>query len=589
MNLVLVLVISAIAYFFAVKWYGRLIAKLIKVNDNTPTPATAKQDNRDFVPTRFHIVFAHHFATIAGAGPIIGPVVAVLYGFVPAWIWIVLGGIFFGAVHDFMARFASIREDGRSVADITHRTLGKAGFLLFASFTLLALFFVAAAFLNATATALTSKWPLEKLGLDASQSVLRTISNPTTGIEEGVIGGIASTSVIIITLLAPFLGLLIYRKNIRALPSYLIATAVAFGSIYIGFQHPVTFDPHTWMIIISIYTFIAAGLPVWVILQPRDFTNVQILYGGILMLILGIVSTGFQGISISYPATNISAGVKHLGLMWPMLFITLACGAISGFHALVCGGTTAKQVMRQSDSRKIGYGAMLLESMLALLVLLALATSLNYSDYVQIVWPEPGMGKSNPILAFALAVGGMFHNATGLPLYVGSIFGILMVEGFVITTLDSSIRFIRYILEEVWQVLFKKVPAILTNHWFNALIAVGGMWALASANTFTALWPIFGSVNQLMAALTLITLTMWLSMHGLKSWFTIFPAIFMAVTTIASLVILLATKYLPAQNYALSSAAILLLLLAVVLAGIAFRRGYEIRNRGKEAVVVDEG
>ena len=581
MNLVLVLVLSAIAYIFAVKWYGRLVSKLIRVDDNTPTPATTKQDGKDFVPTRFHIVFAHHFATIAGAGPIIGPVVAVLYGFVPAWLWIVLGGVFFGAVHDFVSLFASIKEGGRSVADITHRTLGKTGFLLFATFTLLALFFVTAAFLNATATALTSRWPLEKLGLDTSQTILRTVTDPVTGLQEGVIGGIASTSVIIITLLAPFLGLLIYRKNLRALPSYLIATLVAFGSIYIGFQYPVTFEPHTWMIIISVYTLIAAGLPVWVILQPRDFTNVQILYGGMLMLLVGIIGTGFKGINISYPVSNVSGGVAHLGMVWPMLFITLACGAISGFHALVCGGTTAKQVTRQSDSRKIGYGAMLLESMLALLVLIALATSLNYSDYLQIVWPEPGMGKSNPILAFALAVGGMLHNATGLPLYVGSIFGILMVEGFVITTLDSSIRFIRYILEEVWQVLFKSVPAILMNHWFNALIAVVGMWALASGNTFIALWPIFGSVNQLLAALTLITLTMWLSMHGLKSWFTIFPAIFMTVTTIASLVILLVSKYLPTNNFALSSAAILLLLLAVALAGIAFKKGLKLfRNSG---------
>ncbi|MBT7616403.1 MAG: carbon starvation protein A, partial [Calditrichaeota bacterium] len=369
----------------------------------------------------------------------------------------------------------------------------------------------------------------------------------------------------------------------------LIATAVAFGSIYIGFHHPVTFAPHTWMIIISIYTLIAAGLPVWVILQPRDFTNVQILYGGMLMLLIGIIGTGFKGINISYPIANISGGVKHLGLMWPMLFITLACGAISGFHALVCVGTTAKQVTKQSYSRKIGYGAMLLESMLALLVLVALATSLNYSDYLGIVWPEPGMGKSNPILAFALAVGGMFHNATGLPMYVGSIFGILMVEGFVITTLDSSIRFIRYILEEVWQVLFTSVPSILMNHWFNALIAVGGMWALASANTFTALWPIFGSVNQLMAALTLITLTMWLSMHGLKTWFTIFPAIFMTVTTIASLVILLVSKYLPAKNYALSSAATLLLLLAVALTGIAFKKGFELFQRGRNVALAGDG
>jgi len=578
MSIFIIIGLSFAAYLIAIRLYGPLISRFIKVNDDEPTPAVTKCDNRDFIPTRLHVVFAHHFATIAGAGPILGPVIAILYGFVPAWIWVVLGGIFFGAVHDFTALFVSIKEGGRSLAEITHKTLGKAGFLLFAVFTLLMLLLLTAAFLNATATALTSCWPIGKLGLNASQTVLRTVVNPATGATEGVIGGIASTSVIIITLLSPLLGFLIFKKNLGTVPAYIFAALVAFGSIYIGFHHPITFDPHTWMIIISVYTLIAAGLPVWVILQPRDFTNVQILYVGLFVLGLGVITLGFKGVEVTYPLNNIDVGTSKLGLIWPMLFITVACGAISGFHGLVAGGTTSKQVSKQSASRKVGYGAMLLESILALMVLIVLASSLKYVDYVHIVWPEPGLGKANPILAFALGVGSMLKHAIGLPMYIGSIFGILMVEGFVVTTLDSSIRFIRYLLEEIWHVLLPNVPALLRNPWFNAAIAVVGMWALAAGNAFTVIWPIFGSVNQLMAALTLIAITMWLTLHGLKSWFTIIPAVFMMATTVVSLIILLFNKYIPTGNIPLMIAAIILLILAGALAVIAIGKTLELKR-----------
>ncbi len=580
MNLLLILALSAVVFYLASRWYGRGIGKILGINDEIPTPAVEKDDGRDFVPTKPHILFAHHFSAIAGAGPIVGPTVAMLYGFVPAWLWVVFGGIFIGAVHDFTALYISVKEGGSSIAEVTRKTLGNSGFLLFITFTLLMLFLVCAAFLNATAISLTSMWSLERLGLEADQTALRAVANPTTGILEGVIGGIASTSVIIITLLSPFLGWLIYRKGINTAIAYVAASVIAFGSVVAGFYYPVSLDPKVWMIILSIYCLLAAGVPVWAILQPRDFINVQILYGGMALLVIGVFAGGIQGATITYPAVNLQEGVSHLGFLWPMMFITIACGAISGFHALVAGGTTSKQVLRQRHIRKIGYGAMLLESALALLVLLALAGSLKYVDYMSIVWPDPAVGRANPILAFSLSVGYMLHNVFHAPVYIGTIFGILMVEGFVITSLDAAVRFIRYLLEELWQVIWPGAPAIIRNPWFNSGIAVVGMWALAAGNSFSSLWPIFGSANQLLAALTLITITIWLTLRGMKSWFTVIPAVFMTATTIASLVILLTTQYIPKGNVTLVIADLILLGLSVALAFLAVGKAAELmRNR----------
>ncbi len=572
MNLLVVLAFTLFLFYLGGWFYATGIGRKIGLNDAEPTPAVRVNDGKDYVPTKFHILFGHHFATIAGAGPIIGPTVAILYGFAPAWLWILIGGIFFGAVHDFTSLFVSVKEGGKSLAEITRKTIGKSGFYLFIGFTLMMLFLVCASFLNATAISLTSFWSLEKLGLSEDQTVLRAVTNPSTGIKEGAIGGIASTSVICITFLAPLLGWLIYRKKTKVLYVYVIAAVIAFGSVFVGFHYPVTLQPKVWMIILSIYCFIAAGLPVWVILQPRDFTNVQILYGGIVLLIVSVIIGGISGAKIDFPMTNLAQGSVKLGMIWPMLFITIACGAISGFHALVAGGTTSKQLLKQSYSRKIGYSAMLLESTLALLVILAIAGNLKFTDYMHIVWPEPGQGTSNPILAFSLSVGHTLNNVMGLPIYIGTIFGILMVEGFVITSLDSAVRFIRYIFEEFWNAIWPTAPKIIRVPWFNSGLAVLGMWGLAASNSFSALWPIFGSANQLLAALTLITITIWLTIRGLKNWFTIIPAIFMSLTTICSLILLLFTKYLKTQNYILICADIILLILAGWLGVISIIR-----------------
>jgi len=573
MNVLVVLLAAVFLFFLASRYYARYLATNLGEDPTRLTPAIICSDGRDFVPSRTSVVFAHHFSAIAGAGPILGPTMAILYGFIPAWLWIVLGGIFIGAVHDYTALFMSIREGGRSVAEIARKTLGRMGFNLFIGFTIIMITLVTSSFLNATAMSLTSLWPLSKIGVEEGKTFLKTVV--INGVVMGRIGGIASTSVIFITLCSPFLGWLIFRRHLKTLYAYFLAAALALISFLIGIQYPISLPATTWMVILSSYVFLAAGIPVWLILQPRDFINVQILYGGIALLIVSIFTSGLAGLKIAIPSFNLSEGVAHLGLIWPMMFCTIACGAISGFHALVAGGTTCKQIAKESDARRIGYNAMLLESILALGVIVALGSAMDFGDYKSIVWPQDPALKSNPILGFSLAAGHLFNKALGINVALGAVFGILLVEGFVITTLDAAVRLNRYLFEELWAILFSQPPRLLRNYWFNSALAVFLMWILAYSNAFSALWPIFGTANQLLAALTLMTASAWLLLRHKKNLFTLIPAIFMLATTVASLIILLG-NYKRAHNYVLMAADIILIILAagfiLLVFKILFRR-----------------
>jgi carbon starvation protein len=561
MNVLVILAVAAAAFGLAIRFYSRYIARVLGEDPKNPTPAITCSDGRDYVPTKRYVVFAHHFSAIAGAGPILGPTMGILYGFVPAWLWVVLGGIFIGAVHDFTALFVSIREGGKSMAEVARKTLGPTGFNLFIVFTIVMIVLVTSSFLSATAISLTSLWPLSKLGVVEGQTFLKTVYRD--GVALGRIGGIASMSVIIITLTSPFLGWLLYKKRLKAVPANLIAAAICVASILFGIAYPVTLAPTTWMIIISIYVLLAAGMPVWLILQPRDLINVQILYGGILLMVIALFSSGFSGLRVTIPNFNLAEGVQQLGLIWPMMFCTIACGAISGFHSLVAGGTTCKQLSKETDARRVGFNAMLLESLLAVCVLLAIGAALSFADYKSVVWPAADAAtKSNPILGFSLAAGQLFHAALRIPTALGSVFGILLVEGFVVTTLDAAVRLNRYLFEELWAILFRNTPRIMKHYWFNAALAVVVMWILAYSSAFSSLWPIFGTANQLLAALALLAVSAWLLLRKRKNFFTLIPAVFMIVTTLASLLILLGNYY-RSKNYVLMAADLLLLVLSV--------------------------
>ncbi len=560
MNVGVSMLMSLGILFLGYRVYGRWIGRRLGVDPNRPTPAHTHYDGVDYVPARPLLLFGHHFSAIAAAGPIVGPTLAILYGFLPVWLWVVLGVIFIGAVHDMTALFVSVREGGRSIAEIARRTLGPVGYIFSLCFTFLLCILVTAAFVDLTAVALTSHYPAKEFGIEVGQTILRT---RTIGGEPHVmIGGIASMSAAVMTLLAPFIGWLVYRRHAPTWLASVLAAAGAIVSVIIGLYWPIQLAPKMWISIILLYILVAAYVPIWLIIQPRDYVNVQILYLGLLSLIVGAVGLGLAGYRINAPAFHLTPdAIARLGEVWPFLFITVACGAASGAHGLIATGTTSKQVANEKHVPVIGYGCMLLEAVLALCVIFAIVGGLGYQRYLQIAWPAQGSG--NAPLAFALAVGYTLFHGLHIPLIYGTLFGIILLEGFLVTTIDALMRLSRYLVEEFWRVLWgDQVPGLLRLRFVNSLIPVAVTAALAFSRGYARIWPLFGASNQLLVALTLIVVTVWLARKARSYWFAIVPALFMSATTLTALVLMLFRR-LQAHDYVLGVMAFLLLGLAV--------------------------
>ena len=576
MNIAIVMIFSSALLILGYLFFSRYIARILGVDASRPTPALTVNDGVDYIPTKPIVLFGHHFAAIAAAGPIVGPTLALYFGFAPAWLWIVIGVIMIGAVHDFTALFIAVREGGKSIAGVARKTLGKSGFVFYVLFAILLCLLVIAAFLQLTAIALTSTLPPDDVNLTAATGGIHMIDQG--GQMKVQIGGVASMSVIVMTFLAPLIGYLIYKKKVNVYLVTLLALVVSFGSVIFGYYFPITLDPTTWIIIITCYVFFAAWLPVWVILQPRDFVNAQILFLGLASMVVGVIGAGIGGSVINVPALNLDEAMKapNLGLVWPFLFITIACGAASGAHGLVCGGTSCKQISNEKHARMIGYGGMLLEGLLALCVILIVSSGLDFAKYKSIVYPVTG--GSNAPLAFALGLGNILYKSLGLPVVLGTIWGILLLEGFLVTTIDALVRLSRYLFEELWVTVLPNAPKILRSRVFNSLLVVVGFLSLTFTNAYLKLWPIFGAANQLLAALTLIAVTAWLAQKSKKYWFTAIPAVFMVITTITSLVILLG-RYIKLQSWTLFTTDVVLLILATGVVVLTFKYFYNLRAR----------
>lgn len=561
MNLLVPVLLAAVFFLIALRWYPPYIARVFREDDRNVPPSVRLADGVDYVESRTQVVFAHHFATIAGAGPIVGPTLALAFGWQPVWLWVIVGGIFFGAVHDMTAMFMSLRENGSTIAAVARKTLGPAGYLLNLIVLIFVLTIINAIFLNLSVTALTSVYPLDALGLDATQSLLPM--QEIDGVTHVRIGGIATTSVFLITLFAPLLGWLIRTNRIGTPGAYAWAALMCVLSVVAGFSAPISLDGDAWRLLMTAYVLVACALPVWLVLQPRDFTNVQILYGGLALIAIAVVVAGLSGVTIQAPAFDFETGERALaGAVWPALFITVACGAISGFHSLVASGTTSKQLPRESDARRVGYGAMILESFFAVLVIVTVGSMLAPGEYLSIVYP-PGTA-SNPILGFALAAGRLITGAMPfIPIGVAIVLGILMLEGFVVTTLDSSVRLCRYMLREFWDVVYNgQPPAWAQSTFLNSALVVAAMFFFAISGTVRQMWPIFGAGNQLIGALALTTVTVWLVQRARRHRFALVPAVFMVATTFAAL-FLQARLNLAAGNGVLGYTAVALLFLSV--------------------------
>jgi carbon starvation protein len=525
------LAVLALGYLF----YSRFVAHAVGLDPDRPTPAVERNDGVDYVPTRPFVLFGHHYASIAAAGPIVGPTLALAYGYGPPLLWMLLGVVFIGAVHDFTALFVAMREGGQSIAEVCRSVFGRTGFLLFALFALMLCILVSAAFLDLAAKALTSRYPAAKLGLAPDQTLLRT-ELAEDGTVMARIGGVASMSVVVITLAAPLMGWLIYRRRIPTIAASLLALGLCAGSVAIGFWKPVALEPRVWATILAAYCVASGWIAVWLLLQPRDFINVHLLYIGLISMIAGLVVCGIKGVALSAPAENVAEGehMPALGLLWPVMFVTIACGSVSGAHGLICGGTTCKQVAREAHARPIGYGGMLLETVLGVCVLLAVGTLSFDKDYRPVVHD----GK-NPVLGFALGVAHVLETGFGVPKAIGTVFGILTLEGFLVTTIDTVIRLSRYLVEETIR-LFAPRAKFSSLRRLAITVAVAAIaLALALSRGYEKIWTLFGSSNQLLAALTLTAVTAWLALHGRNFWVALVPAVFMLVTTIAALISIL--------------------------------------------------
>lgn len=601
MNAFFLIVPAIVLYGLAYRMYSRRLANAFGQDDARPTPAVTRNDGVDYVPTRPHVLFAHHFSAIAAAGPILGPTWAILYGYAPGVVWIVLGAILIGAVHDYACLYVSVREGGRSIAEIARRMMGNGAFVLYALFIVFNLVVVNAVFINVTAASLTSRTPLSELGLTPDQHMFRTEAGPG-GARVALVGGIASTSAIVLTILAPILGVLIVKRGMRERFSYPLATVLCIGSVLVGFLLPVAppaihvgsyliTPAQLWVVLIALYVWLAAAVPVWLILQPREFVSVQFLYLGIGLLAVAAVAAGIRGLPFQAPPTDLATGPQQLGALWPVLFVTIACGAVSGFHGLVASGTTAKQVSLESHSRPVGYAGMLGESMLALCVTIALAVGLSPSGYVGTLLPPPDATPgwpSNPVLAFSLGVAGVCEMGLGIPRWLGLLFGLLMVEGFVLDTLDVSIRLNRYLLEEIWSVLFRDVPPFLRNYWVNSGASVALMLLLAFTQAGSLLWPVFGTGNQLLASLSLVCVTLWLAANGRPTWYTLVPAVLVGVTSLASLSYLLLARYLPTGRYVLAVTTVAFMLLALGVLFFALRTWRAVRRAPERSAALPQ-
>ena len=551
-----ILIFSGLFFFFVgYKYYaGRLDREVIQPDNSLSTPAVLQGDGIDFVESKPLVLFGHNFASIAGAGPVIGPIVAMHYfGWAVTLVWILIGNVFIGAVHDYLALMVSVRNRGSSIADIAEKTMGIRAKSIFSIFLVLAMLLVIAVF-----------------GVVAAKTL---IAQPQM---------VVPTFAIIPISIA--LGWFIYYRNADLTVASIIAVAGVILSIYFGFQFPIELAENGviglsplmfWFVVLLIYAAVASVLPVNILLQPRDYLSTYILFGSMGLAVLALLWIHPE---LHTPAYR-GGFSEEQGPVWPMLFVLVACGAVSGFHSLVAGGTTSKQLAVESQGKSIAYGGMLTEGVVAVVTVLLVSGGLY--------WVAPASGgidmntlgfretlqSGGWILAYGHGFGNLVHQMLPfLSFTFASMIAVLALNTFVLTTLDSAVRITRFIVQEsVGQriVLFK-------NKYICTVLVIFFSYLIGSTDGWQKIWPIFGATNQLIAAVALFVIATWLMAMGKPTKFALYPAIFMIVTTIGALVWQSYRFYSqPEPNIFLGTAAVLLIILALFVGyeGMATLRG----------------
>lgn len=523
MSLFLVL-IAIVVFLIAYVTYGAWLSKKWGVDLKKTTPAHELADGVDYVPAKAPVLLGHHFASIAGAGPIVGPIAAAMFGWLPVFLWIIVGSIFFGGVHDYGSLFASVRHEGKSVGHIIEKNVGESGKKLFSIFAWLTLLLVIAAFANV---------------------IVKTFV---------AVPAVATTSLLFIILAIAF-GFAVNRMNVPLGLATVVGVVLLIGCIWFGLNNPIVLSFNAWYVITLVYIFIASVAPVWILLQPRDYLNSYLLYAMIGGAVIGLL---VYRPGLELPAVT---GFNVNGsLMFPILFVTVACGAISGFHSLVSSGTTSKQVDREGDTKLIGYGSMLIEGVLAVIALI----TAGYIGADKLAELSAAGGATN---VFSDGVG-QFMTGFGLAKDVGKSFVALAISAFALTSLDTGTRIGRFIFQEFFDKsdseTGRESNPLLTNKFFATLVtvALGGLLGVAG---YTKVWPIFGSANQLLAAIALMTVATWLKNQGKDYKMFSIPMVFMFVVTFFALILLVKSN-MASGNYILVVIGAILFVLAIVLA-----------------------
>ncbi|RGZ00992.1 carbon starvation protein A [Clostridium sp. AM58-1XD] len=509
MNGITMMVLAIVVLGGAYLIYGRYLEKKWGIDPNAKTPAYEMDDGVDYVPADTNVVFGHQFASIAGAGPINGPIQAAMFGWLPVLLWILVGGVFFGAVQDFSAMYASVKNKGRTIGYIIEEYIGKTGKKLFLLFCWLFCILVVAAFADVVAGTFNG------FMADAAGAVTTVKAN----------GAVATTSMLFI-IEAVGLGMILRYGKLHKWVNTGIALVMLVAAVAIGMNFPVYMTSSTWHVIIFVYIMIASVVPVWSLLQPRDYLNSY--------LLVFMIGAAILGIFVSNPSCNLNTfnGFTVNGqYMFPILFVTIACGAVSGFHSLVSSGTASKQIKNEKNMLPVSFGAMLMESMLAVIALIAVA---SFADGEA---AAAGLKTQPQIFAGAIA---NFLMKAGLPYALVFTLINLAVSAFALTSLDSVARIGRLSFQELFldegvdEENMGPVRAVLTNKYFSTVITLFLAYLLAKVG-YAKIWPLFGSANQLLSALALIACAVFLkktNRQGVMLWV---PMFFMLAVTFSAL------------------------------------------------------
>ena len=572
MNAIVIVVAGLVMYLLGYFVYARYLSKKIfKLDANAPVPSRTMEDGTDFIPTNRYVLFGHHFASIAGAAPIVGPAVAVIWGWVPALLWVVLGAVFMGCVHDMSALILSVRHNARSIGDIAGDIVGKKAITAY----MVIMFFVVVLLMAI---------------------FLRLIAGLLIRYPEVVF---PSAALIVIAL---GIGLLMYRTKIGLGPASIVGIILMLLSVWWGTGHPYALAEEGmlksteiqlgfnamggWMILLAVYSFLASVLPVWLLLQPRDYLESFKLYAGLGLLFAGIIVTG-----PTIVAPPIRLVVEGAPPIWPFLFVTIACGALTGFHSLVASGTTSKQLANEKDAPFIGYGGMAAESMLALGAVIACTAGFATRDAWMAHYATWGTAQGLWEKVGAFVDGSAyFISNLGIPENLGKTFMGLIIVAFALTTLDSACRLGRYILAEFGRQ--HRMP-FLKDGYVGAAIAAGVALLLAvmpgikeGQSVGQLLWPLFGTTNQLLAALVFATVTIYLVKRKTPHWFISIPLVFVAITTVSAMIWNI-WGYVEKRNWILAVVGSVILLAGVALIVLSygsFKRAKEQPEQEPEVV-----